>query len=453
MKKPELIAPAGNLRKLKYAFAHGADAVYLGVPNFSLRARNNDFNLTRLKSGIKYAHDMGKKVYVTVNLYAHDRHLRGLESFVKQVNRNTEKQKNRYLPDAFVVSDPGVLRIVKKHCPKIPIHLSTQANTTNWQAAKFWYDQGVSRIILARELSLKEIAVIHKKVPKLELETFVHGAMCMAYSGRCILSKWLTGRSANLGDCAHACRWKYKGLSTKYQEPSTKFQNYKQVFVEEAERPGEMIPVEEDQHGTYIFNSKDLCLIDHLSDLEKAGVRHFKIEGRAKSIFYLTVVIKAYRDVIDEKQEAGNMKHELKKLVNRGYHTGFLFGKDKFEHLFDKRQVGSKYMFVGEVIGCPSAPPRYTRSRSGSARTKAGYNILVRVHNVLKVGDRVEAIVPGGENVRFVVKSMVDVDTEEEVKVAHGGREQRVFLDVKHGLPEYTVLRKVNRQTGRQANR
>ena len=464
--KPELIAPAGSLKKLKYAFEYGADAVYLGLPDFSLRARVNEFNLTRLKSGIKYAHDRNKKVYVTVNIFAHDKHLRRLEKFVKEVNRKTGKQKNSGTPDAFVISDPGVLRIVKKLCPKIPIHLSTQANTTNWQAAKFWYEQGVSRIILAREVTLKEMAVIHKRVPKLELETFVHGAMCMAYSGRCILSKWMTGRSANLGDCAHACRWQFQGV--KYQGPRYKYQertknqisNSKHppkadppmagiqnlAFFEEAQRPGEIIPVEEDEHGTYIFNSKDLCLIDHLEDLQKAGVKYFKIEGRAKSIYYLASVVKSYRQAIDKgklsKNDCRKFKEEFVKIANREYHTGFLFGKDKFEHLLERQHVLGDYMLVGEVLERKTGKQVNRLTGKQVNRQTVDNEVLVRVHNALYEGDEVEAIVPGGDNVKFVVKGMRDVKSNEQIKEAHGGAEQRVVLDCKYELPGYTVLRK-----------
>lgn len=415
MKKPELIAPAGSLRKLKYALQYGADAVYLGMPDFSLRARINDFNLSRLQEGVEYAHKMNKKVYVTVNIYAHDYHLKKLEDFIKKVKQ--------LKPDALVVSDPGVLKIIKKVYPKAKIHISTQANVTNWQAAKFWYDLGAERIILARELTLKEMSVIHKKVPRLELEIFVHGAMCMSYSGRCILSKWLTGRSANLGDCAHVCRW-----------------NFKKAYLEEEERPGELMPVEEDKHGTYIFNSKDLCLIEYLDKIQKAGVKYFKIEGRGKSIFYLATVVRAYRQAIDRpnmsKPEKSKLKKELARLANRGYHTGFLFGSDKFEHLLKERHRKGSDMFVGEVVKCAAFRNIDTQTHSGK------YRVVVRVHNVLRVGERVEVVMPRGENWKFTLKRMIDVKTNKEVKIAHGGTEQKISLVLNKDLPEYSILRK-----------
>ena len=280
MNKPELLSPAGSLEKLKTAIAFGADAVYIGLPDFSLRARINLFTPGKIKQAINYAHKLDKKVYVTFNIFAHNRHLEKLNKsieFIKQAK-----------PDAVIISDPGILSVLRKKLPQQELHLSTQANCTNWQAAKFWHEQGIKRIILARELSLKEIEQIHKKVPKLELETFVHGAMCMSYSGRCLLSKWFVDRSANLGDCVQPCRWEYN------------------------------LAIEQDQHGSYILNSKDLCLLEHLDKLRKAGVKSFKIEGRTKSTYYIANTTKAYREAIDKSRPTKEIKKDLNKLINRG---------------------------------------------------------------------------------------------------------------------------------------
>ncbi|MCK4525410.1 MAG: U32 family peptidase, partial [Candidatus Andersenbacteria bacterium] len=326
----ELLAPAGSFEKLKYALEFGADAVYAGLPDFSLRARINKFDEKQIVEAISYTHNKNKKVYITINIFAHNYHLDILKKHLRIYKKN--------LPDAFIISDIGIIEIVKKVLPNAKIHLSTQANTTNWQAAKAWHRMGIKRIVLARELSLEEIKEIHHKVPKLELEYFVHGAMCMAYSGRCLLSSWQTDRSSNLGDCAQNCRWKYK-------------------LVEE-KRPNEYIPIEQNSHGTYLLNSKDLCLIECLDELKNAGITSFKIEGRAKSVYYLSQVVKVYRQVIDLKVNSKNkeieikkLKSDLNKLLNRTFTTGFLFDECKFkgqEIRFSHTQ--EKYEFVGEVI-------------------------------------------------------------------------------------------------------
>ncbi|PIR93789.1 hypothetical protein COT97_04500, partial [Candidatus Falkowbacteria bacterium CG10_big_fil_rev_8_21_14_0_10_39_11] len=287
MIKPELLAPAGNLKKLKYALTFGADAVYCGLPNFSLRYRINNFNYKDLAEGVEFAHKLRKKIYVTINIFPHKNHLNILGEHIEKLKP--------IKPDALIVSDPGILSYIKTEWPEAEIHLSTQANCTNWRSAKFWYDQGVTRVILAREATLEDIQEIHKKVPEVELETFVHGAMCMAYSGRCILSKWFTDRSANLGDCSQPCRWKYN-LKSEISNQETVIGNKKQIVLEESQRKGNYFPIEEDENGTYIMNSKDLCLIKQLKELQEAGIVSFKIEGRAKSIYYLGNTLHAYRE-------------------------------------------------------------------------------------------------------------------------------------------------------------
>ncbi len=346
----ELLAPAGSFEKAKCALEFGADAIYAGLPDFSLRARINKFDEKQIIEAIEYAHNKNKKIYITTNIFAHNHHLDILKKHLRIFRNN--------LPDAFVASDAGVIRIIKKILPKASIHLSTQANTTNWQAAKFWREQGIKRIVLARELTLEEIKEIHEKVPKLELEYFVHGAMCMAYSGRCLLSSWQVGRSSNLGDCAQNCRWKYK-------------------LVEE-KRPDEYIPVEQDKQGSYLLNSKDLCLIEYLDDLKSAGIISFKIEGRAKSVYYLSQAVKAYRTAIDinfnknsnnkkigtfstavgkvhiskkKKNKIKKLKSDLMKLSNRTFTTGFLFGECKFKGQETRfSHTEEEYEFVGEVV-------------------------------------------------------------------------------------------------------
>ncbi len=421
MKKVELLAPAGNLEKLKYAIHYGADAVYAGVPDFSLRVRINNFTPETLKEGIDYAHKRKKKVYVTLNIYAHNQHLKEVEKHLKFLG--TTKV------DGLIISDPGIIRLAKKYLPKTEIHLSTQANTTNWQAAKFWYEQGVKRIVLAREVTLEEIWEIKKHVPKLELEYFVHGAMCMSYSGRCILSKWMTGRSANLGDCTQPCRWQY---NIKNQISKVKYDNDEilTMGVEDAQKRF-VVDLEEDKHGTYFFNSYDLNLMAHLDKLIEAGVTSFKIEGRAKSVYYVASVMRAYREVLDaitQKVSAKKLKNiisknqkELKNLVNRGYTEGFLFGNEP-EHNFDNHNSENGYKFVGQIEG---------------AEKKLN---IVRAHNEIFATDKLEALTPEGI---FPVKiKKIYNDKMEEVSEAHGGHEKRYFFQSDKILPEKALLRK-----------
>jgi putative protease len=410
----ELLAPAGNFIKMKYALAYGADSIYLGLPNFSLRARVNDFTPAKLKKAIEYTHQNGKKVYVTVNIFAHNRHLAKTENILKLLNK--------LKPDAVIISDPGIIVLAKKYLKGIDIHLSTQANTINWQSAKFWYEQGIKRIILARELSIKEITEIHKKVPKLELETFVHGAMCVSYSGRCLLSSWFNQRSANLGDCSHPCRWDYN------------------VFIEEQQRPGVYVPIEEDRHGTYILSSKDLCMIKYLDKLAQAGVKHLKIEGRTKSISYLANVVKVYRQAVDlyknkkisladKKKEINKLYKELHKISNREFTTGFHFGGEKIPmQKYDAPYVRPDLEFVGEIL-----------SRK---QIKDTWQYVVKVHNIIKMGDQVEFIVPQCENFKIKLPELYDLDKKEYVSQAHGGQDKAVLLNLDKEIPVMSILRK-----------
>lgn len=409
--KIELLAPAGDLEKLKYAFAYGADAVYLGLPAFSLRAKTG-FDLKSIKAGVDYAHQLKKKVYVTINVFAHNRHIRLLPEHLKKLKRIN--------PDAVILSDPGVLNLVKKYLPKTDIHLSTQMNTLNYEAVKFWQQQGVKQIILGREATLKDIREIHQQVPKMELEVFVHGAMCMSYSGRCYLSAWLNGRSANEGLCTQPCRWEYK------------------VYLEEGLRQGEMMPIEADEQGTYIMNSKDLCLIEYLDELKKAGVISFKLEGRTKSRYYLAMVVKAYREALDKKlkkPEIKKLKRELLKIDNRGYTTGFLLGNEEYTRQeFKTSKAVSAWEFVGEVVNSRNLE-----------NNKSKKQIYFKAHNALKAGDVVELVTP--ENCYKIKMKKIFDSKGNLAQEVHGGTEE-IFsfeLSEKYEVVERSVLRKLKK--------
>lgn len=421
MKNLELLAPAGNFLKMKTALAYGADAVYLGIPDFSLRVRINDFDLKGIKEAVKYAHDRQKKVYVTVNIFAHNKHLQKLPAYIKTLKA--------IKVDALIVSDPGIIALVKKNWPTAEIHLSTQANCTNLEAVKFWQKQGVKRIILGREVTLKEIKEIHQAAPKIDLEYFVHGAMCMAYSGRCFLSKLFVDRSGNLGDCAQPCRWEYD------------------VMLKTGNHPEELEMVEE-RHGTYLLNSKDLCLLKYLKDLAAAGVTSFKIEGRAKSVYYQAVVCGIYRhalELINKKTPTAKLKNELDylakeletKLVHRGYTTGFLLGTRADQNIANSHNV-SAWEFCGQVLDLEERQGKKLR-------------IYFQVHNTLKIGDRVEIIKPDYDIIEIKLDNLWDAKTEKELTEAHGGGGGTIayleydFDEVPHGLGTLPVLSVIRR--------
>ncbi len=430
LSNPELLAPAGSLEKLKYALAYGADAVYFGLPAFSLRAKT-DFNAKDMAAAVKYAHQLKKKVYVTINIFAHNRHIKDLPRHLKQLEKIN--------PDAVIISDPGVLLLVKRNAPGIPIHLSTQMNTLNGEAVKFWQKQGVRRIILGREATLADIREIHRAAPKMELEVFVHGAMCVSYSGRCYLSAWLNNRSANLGECTQPCRWEYK------------------VYLEERLRPGQMIPVEADDKGTYIMNSKDLCLIDYLKDLKNAGVSSFKIEGRTKSIYYLAVVVKAYRRAIDSgfsSLEIKKMKSELGKIDNRGYTIGFLLGskdEEKSRQEFGTAKANCVWDFVGQTVKPKREKRKMQNEKSKAQNEKCKMQnkkseiqtIRIRVHNTLKAGDDIGLVTP--ENCYKMKVAELRNKKGNAVKEAHGGTDEIFMLAVPAGwkFGERDVIRKM----------
>ena len=354
----ELLAPAGNIEKLFYAYEYGADAAYIGLRNFSLRAKADNFSpdeyslIKKLKSG--------KKLYAALNIYFHDRDIRLLEENMENISR--------YSFDAFIISDPGILPLIRKYCPGAELHLSTQANCVNSESAKMYRDMGFSRIIPGRELSLSEIEEIKKRVENLEIEVFAHGAMCLAYSGRCFLSKYLADRSANKGDCAHSCRWQYRVL-------------------EESERPGEYFPVVEGENFTSILSSKDLCMIDHIKDLENAGVDSIKIEGRMKSIYYTAVVTRAYRKMIDLicrniPSDVESFREEIFKVSHREMSTGFYFGRDEIEKPTFK-SYQRHYVFLGSII-----------DRCDNVQGGESYLYSIDVKNQIRSSDTVEYIGP-----------------------------------------------------------
>lgn len=410
-KNIELLAPAGNLHKMKTAIAFGADAVYLGVPDYSLRVRINDFNLAGMAEAVDYCRQAGVKVYVTLNIFAHNRHLEGLPLYVKELRRLNV--------DALIASDPGVIRVIRENWPDVPIHLSTQANCTNWRCAKFWYEQGVERVILGREVALNDIREIKKLVPKLELEYFVHGAMCMAYSGRCFLSKLMSGRSGNLGDCVQPCRWEYNesGISPKGHE--------------------EVLEIVEEEHGSYILNSQDLCLLPYIRPLAEAGVASFKIEGRAKSAYYQAVVTGIYREALDllvhdklDSLKLDELYKELEsKLVHRGYTTGFLLG-DKAEQNTEVSHYKCAWEFCGQVV----------RSEKSEVRSEKKVNI-VQVHNSIKTGDEVEVVMPYYAVDRIRIDKLYNIEGE-EIAEAHGGQGMEVLVEGESEWPRYSVLRR-----------
>lgn len=375
MNKVELLAPAGNLEKLKVAIIYGADAVYIGGEVFSLRAKADNFDKEKMIEGLKFAHDRGKKVYVTVNIFAHNSDLAGMPEYIKQLYEIGV--------DAVIVSDLGVFSIVRETAPNLEVNISTQSNNTNYKTCEFYHKMGAKRIVLARELSIKEIKEIREKIPAdLELEAFVHGAMCMAYSGRCLLSNYMTGRDANRGACAHPCRYKYH-------------------LVEE-KRPGEYFEIDEDERGTYIMNSQDLCMIEHIPDIVDSGITSFKIEGRMKSSYYVASVIKAYREAIDsylrdKENYEFNPKwiEELSKASHRDFSTGFYYGKPKTQIYGNSSYIRS-HDIVGLVVD-------YDDNQKVAT---------IEQRNRVFKGEEVEILTPVGENYRIVLDQMWNEEGE-----------------------------------------
>lgn len=381
MKKPELLSPAGSLKSMRYAFAYGADAVYAGLPRYSLRARNNEFKRDNLKLGIDEAHAQGKKLFVTANILPHNMKVK---TFLADIAPIVGMK-----PDGLIMADPGLMMLVREKWPEMPLHLSVQMNTLNYASVKFWQKTGISRIILSRELSLDEVEEIRQQCPDIELEVFVHGALCMAYSGRCLLSGYINHRDSNQGVCTNACRWKYSAA------PAT--ETVEGVYLlEEKTRPGEQIPVFEDENGTYIMNSKDLRAIEHVGRLVKIGVDCLKIEGRTKSHYYVARTAQAYRQAIDAavagKTFDPKLMDTLENLSNRGYTDGFYerHRPDEHQNYTDGSSRARNQEFVGESKGIDN-----------------GW-ITVDVKNKFQVGDKLEFTLPDGHNREITLREMKD---------------------------------------------
>ena len=404
MKRPELLIPAGSLEVLKIAVIFGADAVYIGGEAFSLRAKAKNFSMEEMAEGIAFAHAHGAKVYVTANILAHNEDLKDAEAYflaLKEIG-----------PDALIISDPGIFDIAKNVCPETELHISTQANNTNYGTYLFWQKQGARRVVSARELSLAEIKEIRRRIPKdLEIETFIHGAMCISYSGRCLLSSYFTGRDANQGACTHPCRWKY-------------------AVVEET-RPGEYFPVYENERGTYIFNSKDLCMIEHIPELVSAGIDSFKIEGRMKTALYVACVARTYRKAIDDYFESEQKYHEnmawykaeIAKCTYRQFTTGFYFGKpDEHTQIYDSNTYVNEYVYLGTVESI---------DERGFAKFEQ--------RNKFCVGDTIELMKPDGRNMETRVLSMYNDEGEAVESCPHS--KQILYVELAEKPEPYDLMR------------
>ena len=401
---PELLIPASSLEVLKTAVIFGADAVYIGGEAFGLRAKAKNFSLEDMKEGIAFAHAHDVKVYVTANILAHNGDLDGVRTYFEELKEIG--------PDALIIADPGVFDIAKEVCPEIERHISTQANNTNYETFNFWHKLGATRVVSARELSLEEIKEIRAHIPEdLEIETFVHGAMCMSYSGRCLLSNYFTGRDANRGACTHPCRWKY-------------------AVVEET-RPGEYMPVYENERGTYIFNSKDLCMIEHIPEILNAGIDSLKIEGRMKTALYVATVARTYRKAIDDYQKdpalyEKNMPWYLEQISNctyRQFTTGFFFGKPSDEsQIYDSNTYVKEYTYLG-IIG---------EEKDGTYR--------IEQRNKFSVGEKIEVMKPNGDNVEVIVKRILTEDGVEQESAPHP--KQILYVDLGIEVDQYDILRR-----------
>lgn len=409
MKKPELLAPAGNFEKMKMAFHYGADAVYLGGEAFGLRASADNFTMDEMKEAVQYAHKLNKKIYVTANIIAHNRDLKEIPEYIKQLDEIGV--------DAVLVADLGIFGIVREVAPNLEIHISTQANITNYETANMWVKMGAKRIVLAREISINEVKEIRAKIPAdIEIEAFVHGAMCISYSGRCLLSNYMANRESNLGMCAHPCRWQY--------------------YVVEEKRPGEYMPIYENERGTFIFNSNDLCLIEHIPELIEAGIDSLKIEGRMKSSYYVAHVIRSYRAAIDNYiKDSQNYKFneewltELSKASHRNYTTGFYFKKPKSEdHNYETTQYTRGYEFMGLVLDYDESTKLAT----------------VEQRNRIFVGDTVEVFGPEEGYKTQKIEVMYD-DKGESIEVAPHPQ-QIIKIKIDFPVKKYDMLRKENEE-------
>ena len=407
-RKPELLVPAASLEVLKTAVIFGADAVYIGGEAFGLRAKAKNFSPEDMAAGIGFAHDRGVKVYVTANILAHNYDLDGARAYFRELKE--------LRPDALIIADPGMFALAREICPEIDVHISTQANNTNYMTYRFWYEQGAKRVVSARELSLLEIKEIREHIPEdMEIESFVHGAMCISYSGRCLLSNYFTGRDANHGACTHPCRWKY-------------------AVVEET-RPGEYMPVFENERGTFIFNSKDLCMIEHVPELIEAGIDSFKIEGRMKTALYVATVARTYRRAIDDFMKSRELyeknmpwyKSQISNCTYRQFTTGFFFGKPSEEaQIYDNNTYLKEYTYLGLVEAC---------IREGVC--------AISQRNKFSVGEEIEVMKPDGRN---AVVTVLRIEDEEGTEVPCAPHPKQVlYIDLGQPLEQYDILRRKER--------
>ena len=405
MRETELLVPASSLEVLKVAVIYGADAVYIGGEVYGLRAKAKNFSKEDMIEGIRFAHEHGVKVYVTANILAHNGDLEGVKEYFKELNE--------IKPDALIIADPAIFMLAKEICPEIERHVSTQANNTNYGTYKFWYDLGAKRVVSARELSLEEIKEIRANIPDdLEIETFIHGAMCISYSGRCLLSNYFTGRDANQGACTHPCRWKYA--------------------VVEEQRPGEYLPVYENERGTYIFNSKDLCMIEHIPDLLSSGIDSFKIEGRMKTALYVATVARTYRKAIDDCMESeekylANLdwyKDQISACTYRQFTTGFFYGKPSEEsQIYDNNTYNIGYTYLG--IAGP--------------KNDEGY-FEIEQRNKFSVGETIEIMKPNGDNIEVEVLGIKNEEGEDMESCPHP--KQKLFIKLSVTPDEFDILRR-----------
>ena len=405
MRKPELLVPASSLEVLKIATIFGADAVYIGGEAFGLRAKARNFTKEEMAQGIAFAHEHGVKVYVTVNILAHNYDLAGVREYLAELKE--------LAPDALIIADPGIFTYAKEICPEIERHISTQANNTNYETYRFWYNLGAKRVVTARELSLEEIRQIRANIPDdMEIETFIHGAMCISYSGRCLLSNFLVGRDANQGACTHPCRWKYS-------------------IVEES-RPGEYMPVFENERGTYIFNSKDLCMIEHMDDILTSGIDSLKIEGRMKTALYVATVARTYRKAIDDYLEDSNKyqqnmawyQEQIAGCTYRKFTTGFFYGKPDHEaQIYDNNTYEKGYTYLGFA----------------EAVDERGL-IQITQRNKFSVGEQIEIMKPDGENRLVTVSAIYDEEGNSVESAPHP--QQKLFVDLGGGADVYDILRR-----------
>lgn len=405
MRKPELLVPASSLEVLKIAVVFGADAVYIGGEAFGLRAKAKNFSPEDMREGIAFAHARGVKVYVTANILAHNDDLPGVRIYFQELKE--------IRPDALIISDPGIFAIAREICPEIEIHISTQANNTNYGTYLFWHKLGAKRVVSARELSLKEIREIREHIPgDLEIETFVHGAMCISYSGRCLLSNYFTGRDANHGACTHPCRWKY-------------------AVVEET-RPGEYLPVYENERGTFLFNSRDLCMIEHIPELMEAGIDSFKIEGRMKTALYVATVARTYRKAIDDylaspekyRENLPWYQEQITSCTHRRFSTGFFFGKpDETAQIYDESTYVKDYTYLG-IVGERNEMGRYRMEQ----------------RNKFSVGEAIEVMKPDGRNLPVTVRGIFDEEGNAMESAPHA--RQMLWIDLGQPLEAFDILRR-----------